>query len=70
MLFLRGYDLGILLEVKMQLTIEQKVNMLAIEILELYGNEKPTQAQIDMVERFILKHEDDKSALDLSPKLV
>ena len=42
----------------MYFSTAQKINMLAIEILEDYGNEQPTQAQIDSVERFILKNRD------------
>lgn len=54
----------------MFLTIEQKINLLALEILESYGNYKPTQNQIDLVERFITRTENSDRALRLVSRIV
>lgn len=37
----------------MKLNYEQKMNLLAIEVIEIFGNSVPTQQQIDYVESFL-----------------
>ncbi len=62
----------------MFISTEQKINMLAIEILEMYGHARPTQNQIEKVERFIVKNQKTQKTksiylhqeLDLSSKMV
>jgi hypothetical protein len=61
------------------MSIEQKINLLAIELLEMYGNMRPTQKQIDKAEHFIMRNQKPQKKvnstylhqeLDLSSKMV
>ena len=38
-----------------QISDKQKINLLAIEFLEIYGNSYPSQKQISFVEKFLIK---------------
>jgi hypothetical protein len=40
----------------MKLNYEQKMNLLAIEVIEIFGNNMPSQKQIDYVESFLHNH--------------